>query len=381
MRDAFARALARGRYRSAVEASRAFLAVLERLRRRYPRARWLRPQRTLAAVYPGMTCRARELGRKSVRWWTAQEHRLVSALAQRVVTGRIPNALRGAYEFLRLTAERRARHPQLAEFYPVRNVRVAHTMIWQRAQELGRPLLATLWSPGETELLERHAQGVLSGEFRTARIAARACEQAIETLHRRHPDARWAQRHRNFGTVNLKLKKVLHARARAWRQSKLTDAETKLLDRHARDIAAGRLALRRAAERCYREFGQRYRRFLAAHPELPGVHRPRTYGSVHAQLTLRSRALGRRSGWRPWGAVELKLAREYVARFKATRHRKHFYSSHTAARQLRRELARRGYRRRQSACRTKILVMLYGRCPRPHVSSAERQRAARRPTR
>jgi hypothetical protein len=377
VRDAFARALARGRYRSALDASRAFLAERKLLRRRYPRARWLAPERTLTAVYAQMGRRARELGRPTGRWWTIAEHRLVDALARRVTTGRIPSALRAAHEFIRLGAERRARYPKLAEQYPPRSIRVTHTRIWSRAQELGRPLLAVLWSPEEIELLERHARRVLTGEARTAKAASSDCVQALERLHRRFPNARWSKRHRNFGTVFLKLKKVLHARAAVWRQSKLTDAESRLLDRYAREVASGRFALRAAASACYREIVSRYRRFLSARPDLTVKRMPRTWSAVHAQLVMRSRAIGRRPGWRPWDEVESALARKWMLKFKKTRHRRRFFSSHAAARELRRELRARGYRRRQSSCRNKILILLYGRTPRPHVSDSERQRRSR----
>ena len=188
--DSYARAVARGRYRSALEASREFEQDLKRLLRRYPGAKWLAQPRTLCAIYPVLSRRARVFGRSAYVTWSPEENRLLDRLAGRVVSGRCRSAKQAALEFLQETARLRERYPKQTPLYPVRHIRSVHTKMWIRAQELGRPLLALEWAVPELVVLDRYARRFLAGEFRHAKAAARGCTRAIEELHRARPLAR-----------------------------------------------------------------------------------------------------------------------------------------------------------------------------------------------
>ena len=52
--DSYVLALARGKFQSRTDAARALSLDLERLRRRYPGAAWLKPRRTLYAIRRAM---------------------------------------------------------------------------------------------------------------------------------------------------------------------------------------------------------------------------------------------------------------------------------------------------------------------------------------
>ena len=118
MLDSYARAVARGRYRSALEASREFEQDLKRLLRRYPGAKWLAQPRTLCAIYPVLSRRARVFGRSAYVTWSPEENRLLDRLAGRVVSGRCRSAKQAALEFLQETARLRERYPKQTPLYP-----------------------------------------------------------------------------------------------------------------------------------------------------------------------------------------------------------------------------------------------------------------------
>jgi hypothetical protein len=359
--DTYARALARGRYHSAAEASRAFQQDMAQLRQRYPHAEWLAVKRSICGIRVRICQRARVLGRPLPEFWSPAEDRLITRFAQRVVDGQCRSAHLAAIEYLKQIERLRARYPKLEWLKARRGLRGVHTRIWQRTLVLGRPLLAVYWSPFEKTLLDQYARRFLAGGFPTAKVAARDCVKAIERLHSAHPDARWARVRRTFGAIFLRLKQVIHARGGPWRHCKLEPGETKILDRYAAALVRGEFSdARAAAEQCRQEMDRRFRRQQARHPDLK-ISPARSQSAIRAQLILRSQALGRPRGWSFWSPEESRIARRWAVKYVKTRGHRGELTFRTAARALLLELRRNSHDRDWSSCRNRLMILVYGR--------------------
>ena len=77
-------------------------------------------------------------------------------------------------------------------------------------------------------------------------------------------------------------------------------------------------------------------------------------------MIIRSLALGRHKGWAYWTPEELRTARKWMQRFKATGTQRHVFPLSKAAEEVMLELKQYGFERRQSVCKAKLGDLLYG---------------------
>lgn len=273
--DTYARAVVRGKFRNAVEATDEYFVEMRALRRRYPDARWLTKERARGSVYVRLNARARKLGRRAI-WvpWNAHERRLVERYARRVIRGDL-NIMQAAREFRRMTDERRAKYQELSRFRVRRNLSVIHNMIWERTRELGRPRITGIWTAPEVAILKRYARDLVAGRFRFAPAAARACFPEIQAIQRRHPDAPWAEIPRNEQGVKVKISELAHGMAESWVGCEWSAREQAILGRYARDVVRGRFSsVAEGSRACLREFRKRHGGTCAGSPMLRAWRSP-----------------------------------------------------------------------------------------------------------
>jgi len=349
--DAYARALLRGRYRNATEATRDCMRDLQALRRRYPKARWLAAGRTQGSILGRLLDRANRLGRrlKSIRW-TRQELRMIDAYARRVAGGEF-NAMEAARTLLRERERLHERYPQLAWLIVRRSIRTAHCKIWRRAQEFGRPFLELKWAGPELAVLERFARGVVTGQYPSAADAARVALTEIEALHARRPDARWARMRRTFFGTKGKVVQLAHTLAEVWQHARRTPGEKAVLERYAQAFIQGHFrSVSQAAQACHKELARRHARNQRRRGRLK-TPAPRSFRSDLTYLKLRTGELGRPRGQENWSSDELRIAREWSERYLKERPA---LTRQAAARGMGRELVMRGFRRTLAACAGRI---------------------------
>jgi len=310
--DSYVRAIARGRYRDAQEATRAFLEDRPHLRRRYPKAQWLRVARNYYGTYRVMLKLARNLVRPRVkRELSTEEQRLIDRYARLYIRGEIPSVGKAAREFLRECERRRRRYPKLAHLFAARTLKGVGSRIRSRIRDLGLPARTVRWSPAEDRVLDRYVRALMAGRYRHAREAARDCMVDMEKLYRKHPAAIWARTRRKWRTLAERLGEQVHVLGRLWRFARFTPEEKRFLDRYARALVGGRYRTARdAGQECWRAMKRAYDRRSARQHELPGVRFPRSVRSVVSLLAQRSAALGRELRNRIWRPAELAVVRE-----------------------------------------------------------------------
>lgn len=349
--DAYARALLRGKYRNATEATRVCMRDLQVLRRRYPKARWLASVRTQGSILGRLLDRANRLGRRprSIPW-TRQGLRMIDAYARRVAGGEF-NAQEAARTLLRERERLHEKYPQLAWLLVRRSIRAVHCKIWRRAQEFGRPFLELKWAGPELALLERFARGVVTGQYSSAAAAARPALTEIEALHARRPDARWARMRRSLVGTKGKVIQLAHSLTEVWQHARRTKGEKAVLERYARAFIQGHYrSVAQAAQACSEELARRHARNQRRRGRLR-TPAPRSLYSTLTYLRLRTEELGRPRGQENWSSDELRTAREWSERYLKERPA---LTRQAAARRMSRELVRRGFRRTLTACAGKI---------------------------
>jgi hypothetical protein len=368
--DRYARALKRGRYRTVREGASEYLHDLERLRKRYPGARWLKVHRTYGAVSGVLVVRARKVGRVRARRWTRGEDRLIHRYALRVAEGRIPNPWQATNQIVPELDRLRARYP-LLPWLQIRRTRKAYfNRIWAKARELGRPYTILPWSPPERLILQRYARRVLSGELPSARHAAHAALKDIESLHRKHPNARWGNVRRTFKATGQMIAQEAHILGQAWALAHWTPSEEKLLDKHARAVIAGKASrVEDAARKCWAELERRHKRRLRRNPRLPRTPQPRSLDSTGRMIRGRIFQLFGRQRATPWTKPEAEIALRWAASYKSYKHTRDGAELQRVIHGLMDDLKQHGFARDATMCRNRLFRILEGKtylpAPRP----------------
>jgi len=289
--DSYGRAVKRGRYRTAQAAARAYVRDLDRLRRKYPHAKWLRIRRTENGASLKLVRRLKRLQAWSGPLWPAEEMRLLDRFAGRLVEGRYPNGVVAARDFMRARDVMQERHPEIMWLKRRRSMQSAHRVVCERAHEMGWSKLVVRWGAPELTILDRYVRAVVRGQYPSVLQAGPALRQEISRLHELHPDARWSRLARTRSAVLVQLQKRIQELGVSRYGGRWTRAERTILDRYARCVGQpGYRRLTDAGKDCARELDRRHRRALRRNPMLAPIQ-PRTFGAVMGKLKTRAVAL------------------------------------------------------------------------------------------
>ena len=359
--DTYARALARGEYRSRVEAARDYQQNLDRLRRKYPRAGWLENRRTLYGIYRAMLNRSKTLRLPAVKaFWTREECALLDRFARRVAESQSYDGYQAARDYLRSVGELRRKHPRLAWLQMHRTLDATAERIRLRSHEMGRPFLNIALSPEEDRVLARYAHKVLAGTYPGVKQAAKRARVEIMRLHRENPTAHWAHARRSHNAVYLRIARLAATLGRSRPNSPWTHDEDAVIERFARAVVSGRFEhAKQAAQKCWVELSRRRRQPGKRRGALPWAPAPRTMGSVRMRLRIRLAALDWSKCQPAWSRAETVIARRWMRKRADARRRKRSLSWRVAAQAMKRELARMGYRRTEEACLVRAKKLAY----------------------
>jgi hypothetical protein len=182
--DRFARLVRDGRYSNAVLAVEPCRAALQRLRRRTDPS--LAP-RTRSGIHRQLILRARAQGRPRIRVrWHEGELAVLDRFARAVAAGRFKTA-RGAGRACQEALSRlHARYPKKYAGVHERSLATLQHRIWPRVARLRYRWYNSQWASEERALVDRYAAAVVAHRFPHIRAAARACQAALNRLHRRH---------------------------------------------------------------------------------------------------------------------------------------------------------------------------------------------------
>jgi hypothetical protein len=198
--DRLARAMVRHEYPDATVAARAFQKTLARHKRRFPR--------TAVAVAARIGERALAFGRKRIHViWTPEEWRLLRELAREVSSGRF-REVRDASRAFRARMARRRRACTGGSKAPARTLGAIDRKFAYVARNAGLAWGFRDWSPEEDRVVDSFIDQYSQGQFRSFRIAAKACRTALRRLDAarlKHPE-RGRPYGRSFSAIHQHLR-------------------------------------------------------------------------------------------------------------------------------------------------------------------------------
>jgi len=288
--EGYARALASGKYPSAVAAAADYQRDTVRLRRRYPKAAWLASRHLPDAVAQRLRDRAHRLGLPpGPKPWSRAETCLLDAYARAIVRGEYPDAGVAARALVEDLGELAGTGAGTGE---PRTYAGVHGMLWSRARELGRPFLSLPWSPKERALANMYARRLALGRFRNAWDAAVSCSRDLSQLRREHPQARWASMQRTTLGVWAQIWHRADRLGLKWTESLWVPAEERIVARHARDVVLGRYpSAKSAAPDCWRELERFHRVRRQRKLGRAGRPGPRTLRAICGKIEVRTSVL------------------------------------------------------------------------------------------
>ena len=276
--DTYARAVLRGEFRDARQATDAYLREVDHLRRRYRRAKWPRVRRSRSAVYRALLPRLQKLGRlRMLSFWTRTEERLIDYYARRVLQGLFPDAQAAARELMREMTRRRKRRAAGDSGLEVRTSRAVYTKLRRRLRQLGRQI-SDVWRRDERQIVRRSARDLLERRYRSVPAAARVCERELDRLRRMQPRGERRLQRRTRAAIRHMIALEAQGMRRRWSGTVWTPQELRVVERFARAFMNGRYRqLSTAARDCVQALDRLRLRYphaswLAARRGLPGVY-------------------------------------------------------------------------------------------------------------
>jgi hypothetical protein len=304
--ERFARATVEGRYRSVLKATpelRRELLRLEPGRERFV-------ARTLIGVQGRLNLRVAELGRSSAKApWSQSEQRVLERYARSVLNGEYLSVRSAVADFRRaLDPHRRRVGPGRRQPAPPRTERAVRLRLQEAVRGLApdRPTMSEMrWTPQELRIMDRYALKVATGFYPTAPAATRECYRELlgyaRATHRRVRRSKSAVR--RFLSDRIRGLK-LPPSGRHW-----TAEEERVVDRHARALADGRLRdAMAAAELCTAELNRLRHRY----PSRYRVSYVRKVHTVHGRLWPRAARLRYPWSHTKWTSAEQQLAERYA---------------------------------------------------------------------
>jgi hypothetical protein len=159
-----------------------------------------------------------------------------------------------------------------------------------------------LWSPEEDEVVDRYAQGLTRGRYRSVSDASRACAAGIAQLHQSQlgldPKHYFASRERPFGSIRRRMVDRMRALGLCRAGMFLTPPEERVITRYVRGLTRGRYYdARHAAAACAEELKRLAGAVARTHP-FP-------LRTVQRRIYSRARKLKK-----PWGHTQWSSADE-----------------------------------------------------------------------
>lgn len=352
----YLRALAKGEYRDASVAARAYLAEAPNP-----------PQfnRSFKAVQTHIIEAARKQG---VRWagvdWSASELRAIKRYARAAAAGRFASVTEAAracrQELHRHAAEDRTRRSVPRTAQSPRSLKSLHDRMLAEAHALGWSGALNPWTTAEKAVLRRYLHELLGGHYRYVHEAACACARELEKLGRASRpagDPSRAIHPRTANTVKSRLQREAKNAAIPRFRSTVTADEAPLIEEYARLVDRGEYGnWKEAAEACRKKMLQRAETSARARGLRISGFVGHSLHTIHDRMLRVSRSLELRGPRRVlWTEPELRRCGSWVrwlVRHRAGRRRMRIFSE--AAAGLQEELERMGYDRTLVACKHRL---------------------------
>ena len=295
----FARALVRGRYRSARQAAPELRQELAQLRRRVPDGPWPKKPRSLNAAAQSIARETRAIGfQLPTSRWTPLEAEVAERFARALVAGRYQSPAQAARSCRRALAGLRRRFPSGNWLAAWRSYPGILHRILERAAQLGRGKTRAHWTRAELRILDAYARGVVKGRFQDCEQAARSCLAEWSGQLRQHPGRIHV---RSLDRIVDRVREQVTALGRRLSDPAWTEPELRLLDRYVRKVIEGK---HRSALKAAPAYLRGLARLRRRHPEQARLLHVRTISGIQQKLCLRAQELGRSRWWTDWSPSE-----------------------------------------------------------------------------
>ena len=346
--ERYVAALVAGRYRRLQDAVDACTQEVDRQRERRPDAGWPAVPRQKSAVRYRLREEAKSAGWVSLRvHWDRAETATLRRYVRALMEGHFRDTWSAARACLRDLASLHRPGPAVS-----RTPKAVRDRLVLLARSLGWSQSATRWLPEERRILERYVQALVDGRYVSPSLAARDCSAELDRLHQRlrRESSTRGFFPRRVGTIANYLHRWSRGRGRPvvadW-----TDAEVRVIRRHAQGLASGEHKDgRAAASACFLELQALRRRQWRLFRRI----RPRAKTSVSRQLRLFAHETGERWPKSGWTAEELRVLRRWVRWYERHRGVRRLRPWATAAEGLQEELELMHSRRSVEACAARL---------------------------
>ena len=256
--------------------------------------------------------------------WFEPEQRIIARYTDAVAKGRHKKLLDAARacmaEIEQLHRDWRLHHPKEARAIVPRTFQTIYTILRKDSQALGRPRTAVDYSPAETALMRRCAEGVVEGRYKTVADATRTVWPEFERLWAKAPDAIRASLPRSVEGVSQRICILTRRLHQPRPVSTWFPAEDKVMRDFARRVIAGHYHSGLAAvPDCRAELARLYARLRRSGRLKLAESAVRTPGAVHIRLVMHLQQLGRRGVKRiAWTVAERRLVAKWARRHDRT---------------------------------------------------------------
>jgi len=367
----YARALVAGRFPDALRAAEACLAEVRALPLR---SRPMRP-RTLATIHLHILEDAHRLRRTWPRArWLDDEDRILRRYGRALAHGKYADS----GEAIRSCCRELARLPRpRAGGYAARSIR---TRLLKWAHEAGWVSRQEPWNREAQRVIEGYIRKLYEGEYRTVPAVAEACTRE---LRRRAVAGRLGRRvrldvvHRELARRTKRLRLPRH-------RANWHSGELRILEAYARRVGRGDfLSWRKAAVACHAELQRFWARSARGSSENVRALAGRGIAATHGRMLILAHELGLPGPERRlWTPPEEKVVAGWVRWYDKYRTPTKRGPLGTAASGLWEELEERGFRRTVSSCRERLKdgwLLIHGLTARHTSRISERRRAAHSP--
>ena len=346
--ERYVAALVAGRYRRLQDAVDACTQEIGRQRERRPDAGWPAAPRQKSAVRDRLREKAKSAGWVSLRThWDTAETATLRRYVQALIEGHFRDTWSAARACLRDLARLQRPGPVVS-----RTPKAVRDRLVLLARKLGWSQSATRWLPEERRILERYVRALVNGRYASASLAAEDCSADLDRLHRR---LRRESGTRGFFPRNVRtIANYLHRWSRDRGRpvaADWTDAEVRVMRRHAQGLASGEHKDgRTAAQACFLDLQVLRRRQWRLFRRI----RPRAKTSVSRQLRLFAHETGERWPKSAWTAMELRVCQRWLRWYERHRRVRRLRPWTVAAEGLQQELEQVHSRRTVEACADRL---------------------------
>jgi len=336
-------ALVAGRYRRLQDAVDACTQEVGRQRERRPDAGWPAVPRPKSAVRERLREKAKSTGWVSLRvHWDRAETATLRRNVRALMEGHFRDTWGAARACLRALARLRRPGPAVS-----RTPKAVRDRIVLLARSLGWSQSATRWLPEERRILERYVRALVNGRYVSPSLAARDCSAELDRLHRRlrRESSTRGFFPRRVNTIANYLHRWSRDRGRPV-AADWTDAEVRVIRRHAQGLASGEHKDGRAAARaCFLELQALRRRQWRLF---------RAKASVSQQLREFAHETGEHWPKSGWTVEELRACQRWVRWYERHRRVRRLRPWAVAAEGLQQELEQMHSRRSVEACAARL---------------------------